>query len=46
MIMRSRYPPRKQIKTNYEAQFSTDPILNDKIERKSQLKKITQINSC
>jgi hypothetical protein len=39
MIMRSIYPSRKQIKIDYEVQFSTDPILNDKIERKYQLKK-------
>jgi hypothetical protein len=31
--MRSRYPHRKQIKIDYEAQFSTNPILNDKIEK-------------
>jgi hypothetical protein len=31
--MRSRYPHRKQIKIDYEVQFPTDPILNDKIEK-------------
>jgi hypothetical protein len=36
--MRPRYPYRKQIKINYEVQFSTDPILND-ILKKKQLKK-------
>ena len=29
LIMRSRYPYRKQIKTDYETQFPTDPMLND-----------------
>jgi hypothetical protein len=31
--MRSRYPYRKQIKTDYETQFLTNPILNDKIKK-------------
>jgi hypothetical protein len=31
--MRPRYPHRKLIKIDYEAQFSTDPILNDKIKK-------------
>jgi len=31
--MRSRCPHRKQIKIDYETQFSTDSILNDKIEK-------------
>ena len=29
--MRPIYPYKKQSKTDYEAQFSTNPILNDKI---------------
>ena len=33
LIARPRYPHRKQIKTNYEAQFSTNLVLND--EKKS-----------
>jgi len=48
--MRSRYPYRKQIKIDYEVQFPTDPILNDKTGKKIQLKKenikTTRINSC
>jgi len=32
--MRPRYPHRKQIKTNYETQFPTDLVLNNKIEKK------------
>jgi hypothetical protein len=46
--MRPKYPHRKQIKTYYETQLSTDPILNDKIERKNSIrknKKITRVNS-
>ena len=31
--MRSGYPYRKQIKTDYEIQFPIDLILNDKIEK-------------
>ena len=34
LIIRPRYYHKKQIKTNYEAQFSTDSILNDKIKIK------------
>jgi hypothetical protein len=33
MIVRPRHPYKKQIKTNYEVQFPTDPLLNDKIEK-------------
>jgi hypothetical protein len=33
LIMRLRYPHIKQIKTDYKTQFSTDPILNDKIKK-------------
>ena len=32
--MRPRYLHRKLIKTDYETQFSIDPILNDKIKKK------------
>jgi hypothetical protein len=39
LIMRLRYPHKKQIKTDYETQFSTDPILNDKIKKNSIKKK-------
>jgi hypothetical protein len=39
LIVRSRYSYRKQIKKDYEAQFLTDLVLNDKIEKKIQLKK-------
>jgi methionine aminopeptidase len=39
------YPHRKQIKINYETQFSIDPMLNDEIEKKTQLKKDTKNNS-
>jgi hypothetical protein len=31
--MRPRYPHRKLIKIDYETQFPTDPILNDKIKK-------------
>jgi len=37
--MRLKYPYRKQIKKYYEVQFQTDPILNDKIRKKINLKK-------
>jgi hypothetical protein len=40
LIMRLRYPHKKQIKTDYKTQFSTDPILNDKI-KKNSIKKNT-----
>jgi hypothetical protein len=49
-IVRPRYPYRKQIKINYKAKFLTDPILNNEIEKKNQLKKYrkrlesTQVN--
>jgi hypothetical protein len=35
MILKPRYSPKKQIKIDYETQFSTDPMLNDKIGKKS-----------
>jgi len=35
LILRPRYSHKKQIKTDYEAQFPTNPMLNDKIERKT-----------
>jgi len=41
LILRSRYSHKKQIKTDYEAQFLTNPIFNDKI-KKNQLNKKTQ----
>jgi len=34
LIIRSIYPYKKKIKTNYEIQFSIDPVLNDGIEKK------------
>jgi hypothetical protein len=34
LILRLRYSHQKQIKIDYEAQFPTDQILNDKIEKK------------
>ena len=34
LILRPRYSHKKQIKIDYEAQFPTDPMLNDKIEKK------------
>jgi len=34
LILRSRYSHKKQSKTDYEAQFPIDPMLNDKIEKK------------
>jgi hypothetical protein len=39
LIARPRYSHKKQIKTNYEAQFPIDSMLNDKIEKKNQLNK-------
>jgi len=41
LILRSRYSHKKQIKTDYEAQFLTNPIFNNKI-KKNQLNKKTQ----
>jgi hypothetical protein len=38
LIMRPRHTYRNQIKTNYESQLSTDPVLNNKIREKIQLK--------
>jgi hypothetical protein len=35
LIVRPRYSYKKQIKINHKAQFSTDPVLNDKILKKS-----------
>jgi hypothetical protein len=35
LILRPRYSHKKQIKIDYEAQFATDPMLNDKIKKKS-----------
>jgi hypothetical protein len=32
LILKPRYSHKKQIKIDYEAQFSTDPMLNDKIK--------------
>jgi hypothetical protein len=34
LIMKPRYLYIKQIKINYDIQFSTDPILNNKIKKK------------
>ena len=34
LILRPKYSHKKQIIIDYEAQFSTDPVLNDKIEKK------------
>jgi hypothetical protein len=39
LIVRPRYSYRKQIKKDDEAQFLTDLMLNDKIEKQIQLKK-------
>jgi len=33
LIMRSIYPHKKQIKKDYETQFLTGPMLNDKIKK-------------
>jgi hypothetical protein len=35
MIMRPRYPYRKEINKYYEAQFLTGSVLNDEIKKKS-----------
>ena len=37
-IMRPRYSYRKQIKIYYETQFLTDPVSNNEIRKKNQLK--------
>jgi hypothetical protein len=34
LILRPIYSHKKQIKIDYETQFLTDPMLNDKIEKK------------
>jgi hypothetical protein len=34
LIARLRYSNKKQIKTYYKTQFSTNPVLNDKILKK------------
>ena len=34
LILKPRYSHKKQIKIDYEAQFSTNLMLNDKIEKK------------
>jgi hypothetical protein len=34
LILRPRYSHKRQTKIDYEAQFSTDLMLNDKIEKK------------
>jgi hypothetical protein len=39
LILRPIYFHKKQIKIDYETQFPTDPILNNKIEKKNQLNK-------
>jgi hypothetical protein len=33
-ILKQRYSHKKQIKIDYETQFPTDVMLNDKIEKK------------
>jgi len=38
LIMRPRHTYRNQIKTNYKSQLSTDPVLNNEIGEKIQLK--------
>ena len=35
LIMKPRYLCIKQIKINYDIQFSTDPILNNEIKKKN-----------
>jgi hypothetical protein len=39
LIMRPIYPHKKQIKINYEAQFSIDTMLNDEIGKRNSIKK-------
>ena len=44
--MGSRWPNKKKIKTNYEAQFPINPMLKDEIEKKKiQLKKDQKTNN-
>jgi len=47
LIVRQKYSYKKQIKTDYKTQFPTDPMLNDKIEKKSikKTQKTTWVNS-
>jgi hypothetical protein len=33
LILKPRYSHKKQLKIDYETQFSTDPMLNDKIDQ-------------
>lgn len=41
-FMRSWYLYKKQIKTDYEFQFSTDLVLDNEIEKKKSIKNKTQ----
>ena len=48
LILRPKYSHKKQIKIDYETQFSTDSMLNDKIKKlnkkhKKQLE-LTRVN--
>ena len=43
--MRTGKPYRKQSEKNYKVQFQINLVLNDKIKKKSNFKKVTQINS-
>jgi len=41
-FMRSWYPYKKQIKTDYEFQFPTDLVLDNEIEKNNSIKNKTQ----
>jgi hypothetical protein len=42
-ILKQRYSHKKQIKIDYETQFPTDLMLNDKIEKKYKFKKFVKV---
>jgi hypothetical protein len=43
LVARSIYYHRKQIKTNYKAQFPTNLMLNDEIEKKDTKNNSSQL---
>jgi len=45
LILRPRYSHKRQTKIDYEAQFSTDLMLNDKIEKKLNKRQKKQLES-
>ena len=45
LILRPRYSHKRQTKIDYEAQFSTDLILNDKIKKQLNKRQKKQLES-